>query len=81
MANEVPDVVVPEVLVERMRATSRPEAGLDEGTQIARELLAALRPMIAGAVVSAPQGESRTGAGSPSSMNAASASSIGLRSV
>jgi methionine synthase / methylenetetrahydrofolate reductase(NADPH) len=57
MANEVPDVVVPEVLVERMRVTSSPEAGLAEGTQIARDLLAALRPMIAGAVVSAPQGQ------------------------
>ncbi len=57
MANEVPDVVVPEVLVERMRATSSPEAGLAEGTQIARDLLAALRPMIAGAVVSAPHGQ------------------------
>ena len=58
MANEVPDVVVPDGLLQRMRSTSGPEAGLAEGTKIARELLAALQPMTAGAVVSAPDGES-----------------------
>ena len=58
MANEVPDVVVPETLVARMRTTTRPEAAIDEGTQIARELLAAVQPMAAGAIVFAPQGQS-----------------------
>ncbi len=58
MANEVPDVVVPDRLLQRMRSTSGPDAGLAEGTKIARELLAALQPMTAGAVVSAPEGES-----------------------
>ncbi len=54
MANEVPDVQVPEALVARMRSTTGPDGALDEGTRIARELLAALRPMTAGAIVFAP---------------------------
>jgi homocysteine S-methyltransferase len=58
MANEVPDVVVPDALVERMRTTNSPDAALDEGTRIARELLAILQPMTAGVVVFAPQGQS-----------------------
>jgi methionine synthase I (cobalamin-dependent)/5,10-methylenetetrahydrofolate reductase len=58
MANEVPDVVVPETLVQRMRGTSGLEAGLDEGTRIAGEMLAALRPLSAGAIVFSPQGQS-----------------------
>jgi methionine synthase I (cobalamin-dependent)/5,10-methylenetetrahydrofolate reductase len=57
MANEVPDVVVPETLVQRMRGTSGLEAGLDEGTRIASELLAALRPLSAGAIVFSPLGQ------------------------
>jgi methionine synthase I (cobalamin-dependent)/5,10-methylenetetrahydrofolate reductase len=57
MANELPEVVVPDALVQRMRATQGSEAALVEGTQIARDLLAELRPMIAGAVVSAPEGQ------------------------
>ncbi len=56
MANEVPDVVVPPVLVERMRATTGPAAARREGAEIAVELLGALRPMTAGVVVSTPAG-------------------------
>jgi len=44
--------------VQRMRGTSGLEAGLDEGTRIATELLAALRPLSAGAIVFSPQGQS-----------------------
>jgi methionine synthase / methylenetetrahydrofolate reductase(NADPH) len=56
MANEVPDVVVPATLVERMRATVGADAARREGVTIARELLAALRAMTAGVVVSTPAG-------------------------
>lgn len=56
MANEVPDVVVPAALVERMRATTGPEAARREGARIAMEVLDALRPMTAGVVVSTPTG-------------------------
>ena len=56
MANEVPDVVVPEALVARMRAAMSAEQAQDVGARIARELLAALRPMTAGVVVSTPSG-------------------------
>jgi len=56
MANEVPDVVVPAALVERMRAAVSADAARAEGTAIARELLAALRPMTAGVVVSTQTG-------------------------
>ena len=56
MANEVPDVVVPLTLVERMRATTGPDASRQEGAKIAVELVKALRPMTAGVVVSTPAG-------------------------
>ena len=56
MANEVPDVVVPQAIVERMRAAVGVQGAQAEGAKIARELLAALRPMTAGVVVSTPAG-------------------------
>lgn len=56
MANEVPDVVVPPALVARMRAAATAEAAKREGVEIARELLVALGPLTAGAVVSTPGG-------------------------
>jgi homocysteine S-methyltransferase len=56
MANEVPDVVVPAALVERMRATGGSEQARAEGARIATELLAELRSMTAGVVVSTPSG-------------------------
>jgi methionine synthase I (cobalamin-dependent)/5,10-methylenetetrahydrofolate reductase len=59
LANEVPGVVVPEEVMERMRVASAlgKEAGTDEGTAIAREMLAAAMPMIQGVQVSAPFGK------------------------
>jgi homocysteine S-methyltransferase len=48
MANEVPGVTVPEALVARMRRSESAEAAEAEGVAIARELLAALRPMAQG---------------------------------
>jgi homocysteine S-methyltransferase len=56
MANEVPDVVVPVTLVERMRAATGADEARREGVKIAMELLDALRPMTAGVVVSTPAG-------------------------
>ena len=56
MANEVPAVVVQAALVERMRAAVSADAARAEGMAIARELLAALRPMTAGVVVSTQTG-------------------------
>jgi methionine synthase / methylenetetrahydrofolate reductase(NADPH) len=56
MANEVPDVVVPVTLVERMRAATGADEARREGVKIAKELLDALRPMTAGVVVSTPAG-------------------------
>jgi homocysteine S-methyltransferase len=56
MANEVPDVVVPDALVERMRAAADADAARLEGARIARELLARVRPMTSGVVVSTPVG-------------------------
>ncbi len=58
MANEVPDVVVPAALVERMRAAGSSMQARAEGARIAKELLAALRPMTAGVVVATPAGSS-----------------------
>lgn len=56
LANEVPGVRVPEALLDRMRRADRPEAGVDEGIRIARELAAALRPMVQGLQVSSASG-------------------------
>ena len=56
MANEVPDVAVPDALVGRMRAAGAADAP-DEGIRIARELLSALEGLTAGAVVFSPHGD------------------------
>jgi homocysteine S-methyltransferase len=60
MANEVPGVVVPRTLLDRMsRATSK-EQGLALGVEIARELVAKVGGSVAGFAVSAPFGNVRT---------------------
>jgi homocysteine S-methyltransferase len=58
LANEVPGVVVPEEVMARMRRASAEgkEQGTEEGTRIAREMLAEARGMIQGVQVSAPFG-------------------------
>jgi homocysteine S-methyltransferase len=58
MANEVPGVVVPAAVVERMQRASAQgkEAGLAEGIAIAREMLERVRPHVQGIQVSAPFG-------------------------
>jgi homocysteine S-methyltransferase len=56
MANEVPGVVVPKPLLERMsRATTKAE-GIQLGVEIARELVAQISEHVAGLAVSAPFG-------------------------
>jgi homocysteine S-methyltransferase len=59
LANEVPGVVVPDRVIERMRRASEvgKEAAVDEGIAIAREMLAEALPQIAGVQVSAPFGK------------------------
>ncbi|HEU0016272.1 MAG TPA: bifunctional homocysteine S-methyltransferase/methylenetetrahydrofolate reductase [Longimicrobium sp.] len=59
LANEVPGVVVPQAILERMRRASGEgrEQGVDEGTRIAQEMLADALPMIQGVQVSAPFGK------------------------
>jgi hypothetical protein len=59
MANEVPGVVVPPEIVQRMqRASERGrEAGLQEGIAIAREMFERVRPHVQGLQVSAPFGK------------------------
>ena len=58
LANEVPGVSVPPTVIERMRrAQSRGEAAATaEGVLIAREVLAAVRPLVQGIQVATPQG-------------------------
>ncbi|MCA9721683.1 MAG: methylenetetrahydrofolate reductase, partial [Gemmatimonadetes bacterium] len=58
LANEVPGVVIPDRLLERMRVAARGgrEAALAEGVAIARETLAAVRSRVAGVQVAAPAG-------------------------
>jgi len=59
LANEVPGVVVPAAIIDRMAAASKKskEAGVAEGIAIAREMLERVRPLVQGAQVSAPFGK------------------------
>jgi methionine synthase I (cobalamin-dependent)/5,10-methylenetetrahydrofolate reductase len=56
MANEVPGVTVPDVLVERMRKTTSVEAAAAEGVLVAREIVSAVKSMAAGVQISTPSG-------------------------
>jgi len=56
MKNEL-RVSVPENIMERMTRAASPEAAREEGIAIAREMLIAVRHMVQGAQISAPQGK------------------------
>jgi methionine synthase I (cobalamin-dependent)/5,10-methylenetetrahydrofolate reductase len=56
LANEVPGVVVPESVLERMQRVTDKDAAREEGLAIARETLAQIRDMVQGVQVSAPFG-------------------------
>jgi homocysteine S-methyltransferase len=56
MANEVPGVVVPEALLERMSKATTREDGRKIGIEIACEMIERLIPYAAGFAVSAPFG-------------------------
>ncbi len=56
MANEVPGVVVPHRLLERMSAAKTQQQGRAIGVEIARELIAQINDCVAGFAVSAPFG-------------------------
>lgn len=58
LANEVPGVVVPAPVVERMRQADRkgPDAARAEGITIAREVVGAVRSLVRGVHVSTPGG-------------------------
>lgn len=60
MNNEVPGVVVPDSLLERMRRADTKDAARAEGVAIAREALQALVPHVQGAQISAPFGRYAT---------------------
>jgi methionine synthase I (cobalamin-dependent)/5,10-methylenetetrahydrofolate reductase len=55
MKNEL-RVSVPDSILERMTRAASPEAAREEGVSIAREMLTAVRGMVQGAQISAPQG-------------------------
>lgn len=55
MKNEL-RVSVPESILQRMTNAKTPEAAREEGVQIAREMLIAVRGMVQGAQISAPMG-------------------------
>lgn len=56
MKNEL-RVSVPESIMQRMTQATSPEAAKEEGIAIAREMLIAVRHMVQGAQISAPQGK------------------------
>ena len=58
LANEVPGVIVPKSVVDRMRTAQQKgeDAALDEGVTIALEAIEALRPLVRGFHISAPSG-------------------------
>ena len=57
LANEVPGVAVPPAVVDRMRRAeaSGPQAALEEGLQIALEVIGAVRPLAQGIHLNAPR--------------------------
>jgi methionine synthase / methylenetetrahydrofolate reductase(NADPH) len=55
MKNEL-RVSVPDLILERMARAQSPELARAEGVAIAREMLIAVRPLVQGAQISAPQG-------------------------
>jgi methionine synthase I (cobalamin-dependent)/5,10-methylenetetrahydrofolate reductase len=56
LANEVPNIRVPESLVERMRRAELDGRALDEGIAIAREIAEAVRPLANGLQITPPMG-------------------------
>jgi homocysteine S-methyltransferase len=60
MANEVPGVVVPKVLLDRMARAKSQDDGRKIGIEIAREMIEQLAPHVAGFAVSAPFGNVQT---------------------
>ena len=60
MANEVPGVVVPEKLLERMYAAKTKEQGRTIGIEIAQEMVQKLESVVDGFAVSAPFGNVQT---------------------
>ncbi len=56
MKNEL-RVSVPDSILQRMSSRSSPEAAREEGIAIAREMLVAVRGLVQGAQISAPQGK------------------------
>jgi len=58
--NEVPGVSIPKDIQERMRQHTEKEAAIEEGILIAREIIEAIRPHIAGVQVSPPFGRLET---------------------
>jgi homocysteine S-methyltransferase len=60
MRNEVPGVVVPDAVMERMAAVTSREDQLATGIEIARESVARIRDRVAGIQVSAPMGNIET---------------------
>ncbi len=62
MRNEVPGVVVPDAVMERMAAVESREDQLALGIEIARESVARIRSRVAGIQVSAPLGKIETAA-------------------
>ena len=60
MANEVPGVVVPETLLERMSAAKTKEQGTKIGIEIASEMVEKLENIVHGFAISAPFGNVKT---------------------
>ena len=56
MKNEL-RVSVPDAIIERMAKAATPEAARQEGVAIAREMLIAVRDLVQGAQISAPNGK------------------------
>lgn len=60
MANEVPGVSVPSVLLDRMKSAQTRDVARQWGVDIAREMIDAIRDRVAGFAVSAPFGNVQT---------------------
>ena len=63
LANEVPGIRVPELIVERMRRADAAGRASEEGLNIACEIAVEVRPLVQGVLISPAAGALRSGFG------------------
>jgi homocysteine S-methyltransferase len=79
LANEVPGVLVPEIIIERMRRAEADGRAVEEGLGIACEIAADVRPLVEGVQISPAAGSLRSSLGVMKALLECSPKRAGLR--